>query len=169
MTRSTVLDRGRAAFDEHRWSAAFDEFTDADRVHALEAADLERLSTVALLLGREEEGIDLATRAHEAFLGIDDPAGAARCATWIGLYLGGKGDEARSGGWLARARRIAGASDAGSATAEGLLLVAAALEQLYSATRPSRSGRSPTPSRRRSGSATATRWPWRNSGRGRPS
>ena len=132
MTRSTVLDRGRAAFDEHRWSAAFDEFTDADRVHALEAADLERLSTVALLLGREEEGIDLATRAHEAFLGIDDPAGAARCATWIGLYLGGKGDEARSSGWLARARRIAGASDAGGATAEGLLLVAAALEQLYS-------------------------------------
>jgi DNA-binding NarL/FixJ family response regulator len=132
MTRPDVLDRGRAAFDEHRWTAAFEAFTDADRDDVLEAADLERLSTVALLLGREDEGIDLATRAHEAFLGIEDRSGAARCATWIGLYLGGKGDEARSNGWLARARRIAGADADASATAEGLLLAAAALEALYS-------------------------------------
>ncbi|RZS68814.1 LuxR family transcriptional regulator [Agromyces ramosus] len=131
MTGSTVLDRGRAAFDDHRWEAAFEAFTEADRDDRLGGPDLERLSTVALLLGREDEGIDLATRAHEAFLGIEDRAGAARCATWIGLYLGGKGDEARSSGWLARARRIAGTAD-GSATAEGLLLVAAALEALYS-------------------------------------
>ena len=89
------------------------------------------MSTAALLLGREEQGIDLATRAHEAYLGIDDAVGAARCATWIGLYLGGKGDDAPSGGWLARARRVAAASDTGSAAAEGLLLVAVALEHLY--------------------------------------
>ena len=132
MTRSDVLDRGRAAFDEHRWTAAFEAFTEAEADDALDAADLERLSTVALLLGREDEGIDLATRAHEAFLGIEDQAGAARCATWIGLYLGGKGDEARSNGWLARARRIAGADASASASAEGLLLAAAALEALYS-------------------------------------
>ena len=132
MTRSDVLDRGRAAFDEHRWTAAFEAFTEAEADDALDAADLERLSTVALLLGREDEGIDLATRAHEAFLGIEDQAGAARCATWIGLYLGGKGDEARSNGWLARARRIAGADASASGSAEGLLLAAAALEALYS-------------------------------------
>jgi DNA-binding CsgD family transcriptional regulator/tetratricopeptide (TPR) repeat protein len=132
MTRSTVLDRGRAAFDDHRWGAAFAAFTEADRDDVLEPPDLERLATVSLLLGREDEGIDLVTRAHEAFLAIEDRAGAARCATWIGLYLGGKGDEARSNGWLARARRVAGAADDARATAEGLLLVAAALEALYS-------------------------------------
>ena len=70
MTRSDVLDRGRSAFDEHRWTAAFEAFTEAEADDALDAADLERLSTVALLLGREDEGIDVATRAHEAFLGI---------------------------------------------------------------------------------------------------
>ena len=131
MTSSTVLERGRAAFDEHRWAAAFEAFRDADRDGVLEPGDVELMATAALLLGREEQGIDLATRAHEAFLGIDDAVGAARCATWIGLYLGGKGDDARSGGWLARARRVAAASDAGSAAAEGLLLVAVALEHLY--------------------------------------
>ena len=132
MTRSDVLDRGRAAFDEHRWTCGVRGVHRGRPDDALEAADLERLSTVALLLGREDEGIDLATRAHEAFLGIEDRAGAARCATWIGLYLGGKGDEARSNGWLARARRIAGADASASASAEGLLLAAAALEALYS-------------------------------------
>ena len=132
MTGPEVLDRGRAAFDEHHWTAAFEAFTDADRDDVLEAGDLEHLATVALLLGREDEGIDLATRAHEAYLGIEDRSGAARCATWIGLYLGGKGDGARSNGWLARARRIAGADTEAIATAEGLLLAAAALEALYS-------------------------------------
>ncbi len=133
----------------------------------LEPADLERMATAALLLGREEQGIDLATRAHEAFLGIDDAVGAARCATWIGLYLGGKGDEARSSGWLARARRVAGSRRRASAAAEGLLLVAAALEELY--------GGDPAGAERMfadafppaSGSAIATRWRWRNSGRAR--
>ncbi len=132
MTRSDLLDRGRTAFDEHRWAAAFDALASAGDVGALEAADLERCATAALLLGRADAGIDLATRAHEAYLGIEDAAGAARCATWIGLYLAGKGDNALAIGWLARAQRVAAVSDAVSAKAAGLLLVAAALDQLYS-------------------------------------
>jgi len=132
MTRSALLDRGRAAFAEHRWGAAFEALTDADDEGALEAADLERLSTAALLLGREDAGIDLATRAHEAYLGIEDATGAARCATWIGLYLGGRGDDALADGWLSRAQRVAARSDAATATSAGLLLVVAALYQLYS-------------------------------------
>ncbi|KRE31325.1 helix-turn-helix transcriptional regulator [Agromyces sp. Soil535] len=132
MTRSALLDRGRAAFHEHRWGAAFEALTEAGDDDALEAADLERLSTATLLLGREDAGIDLATQAHEAYLGIEDAAGAARCATWIGLYLGGRGDDALADGWLSRAQRVAARSDAATATATGLLLVAAALDQLYS-------------------------------------
>ena len=131
MTSLPAIDRGRSAFDEHRWRATFDAFREADLDHALEATDLERMSTAALLLGEEEQGIDLATRAHEAFLDIGDVDGACRCATWIGMYLGGKGDGARSGGWLARARRVAASTDDGSTRADGLLLAAAALERLY--------------------------------------
>ncbi|WP_448808264.1 LuxR C-terminal-related transcriptional regulator [Agromyces bauzanensis] len=135
MTPSETLDRGRAAFAEHRWGEAFDALADADETGALHAADLERMSTAAILLGRDAVGMDLATRAHEAFLGIEDAAGAARCATWIGIYLMGKGDDARAGGWLARAKRIA-AEDPAAEPAEALLHVAAALDQLYSGAVP---------------------------------
>ncbi|MDQ0894354.1 helix-turn-helix domain-containing protein [Agromyces ramosus] len=127
---SEALDRGRAAFAAHQWLDAFAALSEADLDGRLEAADLEQLSTAALLLGRDTEGIDLATRAHEAFLEVDDAAGAARSAAWIGIYLTSKGDLARGGGWLARATRVA-EGGAGAESAEGLARIPAALGALY--------------------------------------
>src|SRR5688572_3662597 len=85
MVLSTALERGLAAFAEHRWGDAFDAMTESDAEVGLAADDLERLSTAALVLGREGVGLDLAMRAHEAFLELPDADGAARSATWIGL------------------------------------------------------------------------------------
>jgi DNA-binding CsgD family transcriptional regulator len=129
MTHSALVVDGRSAFAEHRWSAAFSALGAADSERPLAAADLERLATAALLLGREAVGLDLLTRAHEAFL-ADDAGGAARCAAWIGLYLAGRGEDARAGGWFARARRIA-SDDRGTEATKALLLVAEGLDRLY--------------------------------------
>ena len=131
MTEIATLDRGRTAFAEHRWRDAYDAFTTTDRVRALDASDVERLATTALLLGADEEGVDLSTRAHEAYLERQDWASAARIATWIGIYLSGKGDDARANGWLARARRII-SDEPAAASAEALLLVAGGFDRLYS-------------------------------------
>ncbi|MBT2516845.1 hypothetical protein J7E29_05325 [Streptomyces sp. ISL-90] len=131
MASSVVLDRGRSAFAEHRWTDAFTALSEADGDGALEGADLERLSTTALLLGREELGVEFATRAHEAFLEVGDQEGAARSAAWIGMYLMGHGDMAQSGGWLARANRIA-ESGGGAESVEALLRIPAGLGALYS-------------------------------------
>lgn len=133
MDSSTALDRGRSAFAEHRWLTAFEamEAADGDGDGELEAADLERFSTAALLLGRDPVGIDIATRAHERFLDSDDPAGAARCAAWIGIFLTSKGDLARGGGWLARATRVA-AGGRGAESAEGLARIPVGLGELFS-------------------------------------
>lgn len=131
MTRTALTDQGRTAFAEHRWHDALEALTAADSDHGLDAPDLERLSTTLLLLGRDGEGIDVATRAHEAFLELGDWAGAARSATWIGVYLGGRGDDAMANGWFARARRIA-ETEPDAASAEALLLVADGLDRLYS-------------------------------------
>lgn len=131
MTRTALTDQGRTAFAEHRWHDALAALAAADRDEGLDAADLERLSTTLLLLGRDREGIDVATRAHEAFLELQDWAGAARSATWIGVYLGGRGDDAMANGWFARARRIA-ETEPDAASAEALLLVADGLDRLYS-------------------------------------
>jgi DNA-binding CsgD family transcriptional regulator/tetratricopeptide (TPR) repeat protein len=129
MTSSAALERGRTAFAEHRWSDALEALTEADGDGPLEGADLERFSTAALLLGRDTFGIDLATRAHEAFLAADDAVGASRSAAWIGIYLTGRGDMARGGGWLARAQRVAEAGR-GAESSEGLVRIPAALGAL---------------------------------------
>jgi DNA-binding NarL/FixJ family response regulator len=129
MTTSAALERGLAAFADHRWSDAFDALTEADTEVGLSADDLDRLATAALVMGREEVGLELAVRAHEAFLAMPDAHGAARSAAWIGLYLVSRGDMARSSGWLARAGRIA--REGGGDSATGLLLIPAALGALY--------------------------------------
>jgi DNA-binding CsgD family transcriptional regulator len=129
MTSSTALERGLAAFAEHRWGDAFDALTEADAEVGLPPDDLERLATAALVMGRESAGLDLATRAHEAFLDLPDADGAARSAAWIGIYLMGRGDMARSNGWLARAGRLT--HEGGGESATGLLLIPAGLGALY--------------------------------------
>ena len=68
-------------------------------------------------------------RAHEMCLHDDDPARAARSAFWLAWNLLLRGDMARSGGWLGRARTLLddGAHDS---AVRGLLLVTEGLEQL---------------------------------------
>lgn len=126
-----ALELARIAYDEHRWTAAWGAYGDAQRAGSVPAHDLERAATAALLLGLEPEGVDTLTRAHEAFLEDDDITGAARCAAWLGIQLSNAGSRARGGGWLARAQRLAhgeGEPDG----AEGFLLIPLALGALYS-------------------------------------
>ncbi|MFD4422496.1 LuxR C-terminal-related transcriptional regulator [Agromyces sp. NPDC058484] len=129
MTSSAALERGRAAYAEHRWLDAFTALTDADGERSLDADDLDRLANAALVMGREAVGLDLAIRAHEAYLRIPDGADpAARSAAWIGIYHLSRGDMAQSNGWLARAARIA--DDGRLEAASGLLLIPRALGAL---------------------------------------
>ena len=128
MTSSAVLERGLDAFAAQRWADAFAALSEADATVGLDGEDLDRLAIAANLLGREDY-LDMATRAHEALLQAGDEAGAARVAAWIGLYLMDLGEPARSGGWLARAGRLA-ASD-GAASVGGLVLAARAVGAMY--------------------------------------
>lgn len=105
-TSEASLDRGRSAFEEHRWTEAFEHFQDADRRGGLPPPDLERLATAEILTGKTTAGIDTLTRAHEEYLVVGDVAGAARCAGWLGMHLMNTGGMARSAGWFARAGRL---------------------------------------------------------------
>jgi len=60
----------------------------------------------AYLTGREAESADLLADAHHAFLAGNQTVRAARSAAWLALMLRGRGDHARSSGWVARARRL---------------------------------------------------------------
>ena len=130
MNAPTALDRGRAAYREHRWSEAIAELDRAEHDDAITAEDLEHLAIAEILVGHAEEGVDTLTRAHEAFLDAEDVPGATRCAAWLGMQFMDLGDRARSTGWFARAQRLVEA-DAGSGAGAGFLLVPEALGAMY--------------------------------------
>lgn len=130
MNAPTALDRGRAAYRGHRWSEAIAELGRAERESTTTPEDLEHLATSAFLVGNAQDGVDALTRAHEAFLGAGDTAGATRCAAWLGMQLMDLGDRARSAGWFARAQRLVEA-DPEAGAGQGFLLIPAGLGALY--------------------------------------
>src|ERR671910_296958 len=130
MNAPTALDRGRAAYQAHRWSEAIAELGTAEHDDAVVPQDLEQFATALFLVGRGAEGVDALTRAHEAYLGADDPSGAIRCAAWLGMELMSLGDRARSAGWFARAQRLVEV-DPAAGPGQGFLLIPEALGALY--------------------------------------
>jgi hypothetical protein len=61
----TTAERGRAAFEAGAWTDAYEQFTGADAESELDPEDIERLATVAFLVGKEAESSDLWARAHQ--------------------------------------------------------------------------------------------------------
>ena len=105
-TRAQALEQGRESFRNQVWGAAFSQLLAADREAPLEPEDLVLLAQAALLTGREAEGADLLSRAHQGFSGRGDAQPAARCAFWLGFTLLLRGEFAQAGGWLSRASRM---------------------------------------------------------------
>jgi DNA-binding NarL/FixJ family response regulator len=106
MTTADTLDRGRESFGRRAWAEAFAQLSAADRESLLEAEDLERLATAAYLIGRDDDGAAAGTRAHHEFLRRGSVERAVRCAFWLAFSFLNRGEVARGGGWIARARRL---------------------------------------------------------------
>ena len=124
-----ALDRGRGAFGRHAWADAYSGLSAADHEAPLSPEDLERLALAAYLAGRDDDGADISARAYHEWLRLGDAARAARCAFWLGFTLVHRGELARGGGWLARARRLL---DDGhlDCVERGYLLLPAALQSM---------------------------------------
>ena len=97
------LARGREAFDRRDWATAF---------HRLEAAgelgpdDTMTLATSAFLAGDADSAVRTWQHGYQQLVHAGDGLGAVRCAFWIGLVLGLRGEQAVAGGWAARAQRL---------------------------------------------------------------
>ena len=128
VTGSDALDRGRESFGRKGWNDAYTSLSAADREARLSADDLERLAATAYLIGRDEESADLWARAHQECLRLDDPVRAARCAFWLAFSLLLRGELARAGGWLARARRLLAGRE--TCVEHGYLLVPVGLQTI---------------------------------------
>jgi DNA-binding CsgD family transcriptional regulator len=123
------LNRGRGSFSLQAWGDAYARLSAADHEAPLKPEDLERLAVAAYLIGRDVDSNDAWARAYHECLRLSDPARAVRHAFWLGLGLLLKGEVARGGGWIARARRLLDA--AGHDCVErGYLLLPAALQSM---------------------------------------
>jgi DNA-binding NarL/FixJ family response regulator len=130
MTTDDAVHRGRESFARQAWGDAFAQLSAADTELALEPADLELLAMAAALMGADEAAVDIGARAHQEYLRLSNPARAARAAFWVGMLLLDKGETARGGGWLARARRLL--DDAQEDCVEqGYILVPTAIQTMY--------------------------------------
>ena len=129
MTTTNALDRGRGAFARRAWADAYSELSAADHEAPLSPEDLERLAVAAYLAGRDDDGASISARAYHELLHLGDAPRAARCAFWLGFTLLHRGELARGGGWLARARRLL---DDGhlDCVEQGYLLLPAALQSM---------------------------------------
>jgi DNA-binding CsgD family transcriptional regulator len=123
-----LRERGRSAYRQREWASAYELLSAADRESPLDPDDLELLLTTAYLVGRDDVGDDLSARAYRELLRAE-PTRAARHAFWLGLHLLLRGESVRSGGWLARARRVL--DEAGRDCVEqGYLLVPVAFQHM---------------------------------------
>ncbi len=106
MDTTELLDGARAAFDARAWQDAYDGFLAADQRTPLQPEDLERFATAGYLTGHDIESADAWTQAHHAWGERGNEPRAAHCAFWLGFGLVQRGEMARGGGWLTRARRM---------------------------------------------------------------
>ena len=128
MAAVAELERGRNAYAQRAWHAAYTALIAANAETPLGVDDLELLVTAAGMLGRDDEYLSLGERAHHAHLEAGQSLSAARSAFWVGLFSAMRGDFARASGWLGRAQRLV--ERAGTDCAErGYLLVAVMKEQ----------------------------------------
>jgi len=131
MTRADALELGHAHFGRQAWTDAYAQLSTADVAKPLEPADLERLAVAAQLSGREDARAPVRERTHHELLRRGDTEQAALCAFWLGMSLPQRGEAARSGGWLGRARRLVDEGRLDCAV-QGYLLVPEGLQTLYS-------------------------------------
>jgi DNA-binding CsgD family transcriptional regulator len=97
---------GRGSYARRAWADAFAALSRASAREPLEADDLDRLAWSAVLSGHEAESLEAFERLHQLTVDAGDRLRAARAAVWLGLRLISFGEQARAGGWLARAQRL---------------------------------------------------------------
>ncbi|HZA82874.1 MAG TPA: hypothetical protein VFC13_15620 [Actinomycetes bacterium] len=120
MTGASALERGRQAFERLRA---------ADQEAPLAPEDLERASQAAYLTGHDDDSFSLLERSFRERMRQGDPEGAALAGFWLVFGLMTRGESARAGGWIGRARA---AIDDGrrDCVARGYLLAPDALQAL---------------------------------------
>jgi DNA-binding CsgD family transcriptional regulator/tetratricopeptide (TPR) repeat protein len=121
-SREDELEYAHGAYAGHAWVEAHAAFVRADSEAALEAEDLELLTTATLMLGRDDDATAVLERAHHRYLERGETRRAVRAATWIGINMAYRGLVGPASGWLGRAQRLLD-QEPGESPEQGYLLL----------------------------------------------
>ena len=130
MNPGHLREQGLESFRKQAWTDALEQLSAADREHPLEPEDLIHLAMAAYLVGRDDESIEILTRAHQQGVSAGAIPVAVRSCFWIGFQLIHRGDMAQAGGWFARGGRLLEESGL-EGVERGYLLVPVALQNFY--------------------------------------
>ncbi|MBT8159734.1 MULTISPECIES: LuxR C-terminal-related transcriptional regulator [Arthrobacter] len=100
----TMIEEGRRFYAAQAWMAALEAFERADRDVPVPGPDLLSWAFSAFLVGREQQSLEILTRAFRGFLDAGDAAPAARTAFWLAFAHEMHGDPVRAEAW---GRRLA--------------------------------------------------------------
>ena len=125
------LAEARHRLAERAWGAAYDGLRAAEAAGPLGPVDRESLALAAFLTGHESEAETAREQAHDDYLAVGDPEGAARVAFWLALALVLRGEEARGAGWFGRAKRVLDEAGRQDSVWHGYLLVPRAMALLF--------------------------------------
>jgi hypothetical protein len=123
------VERGRQAFADQAWADAVVHLSAAAEDSPLGIDDLERQAAATYLIGRADESVELWAAAHHECARGADAARAARCGFWLAFILLNRGELARGGGWVDRARRLL--DDEVDGVEHGYLRYSAALRLVF--------------------------------------
>jgi DNA-binding CsgD family transcriptional regulator/tetratricopeptide (TPR) repeat protein len=98
--------RARSAYERRAWGDAYEALSQASVEGPLGADEVERLAWSAVLSGHDGASLEALERLHQLRLDAGEPLRAARAAIWLAMRLTSLGENARAGGWLARAQRL---------------------------------------------------------------
>ena len=125
--RAAELERGREAYAARAWLQAYECLEHAHAQDPLDPPDLELLSVVAFMLGRDDDCVAWLERAHLRHLEDGATLRAVRCAGWIVLNLATRGEMGPATGWLGRAQRLVASE--GECAERGYLLLPGVFQQ----------------------------------------
>jgi len=111
------------------WTDIYTRLSNDDKKNPLDPEKLETLAIAAYLTGKDNESIDIFTRAHNEFLKRKIVDRAVRCTFLLGMQLMNRGERARAGGWFARGQRLL-EEEKIDCVEKGLLLIPVALQYL---------------------------------------
>jgi DNA-binding NarL/FixJ family response regulator len=121
------VKQARHFYKRSAWDSAYHSFLAADRLHPLDAEDLELLATSGYMAGRPQDFLKALERAHQTYLREGQKLRAGRCGFGVGLHLMLCGEGGPATGWFARVQRLIEGLDCAE---HGYLLLPAAEREL---------------------------------------